>query len=46
MRTAGIAPDLYSMLCGDEEGICIYIQLIHFAVQQKLKQNFKAAKLQ
>ena len=41
------------MLCGDlngkeiqEEGIYVYVQLIHFAVQQKLTQRCKAARLQ
>ena len=34
------------MLCGDKEGIYVYALLIHFAVQQKLTQHYKAAKLQ
>ena len=40
---------LHSVLCGDlngkeiqKEGIYVYIQLIHFAVQQKPTQHFKA----
>ena len=40
---------LHSVLCGDlngkeiqKEGIYVYIQLIHFAVQQKLTQHCKA----
>ena len=46
--------ELYSMLCGDLNGkeiqntgeIYVYIQLIHFSVQQKLKQCCKATILQ
>ena len=34
-----------SMLCGDKEGIYVYVQLIHFAIQQKLT-HCKATKLQ
>ena len=41
------------MLCGDLNGkeiqkkrICVYLQLIHFAVQQKLTQHCKATILQ
>ena len=38
--------ELCSMLCGDKEGIYVYVWLIHFAVQQKLTQHCKATKLQ
>ena len=34
------------MLCGDKKGIYVYALLIHFAVQRKLTQHYKAAKLQ
>ena len=34
------------MLCGDKEGICVYIQLIDFVVQQKLIQHCKETELQ
>ena len=33
-----------SMLCGDKEGIYLYVQLILFTVQQKLTQHCKAIK--
>ena len=43
MRTYYRAQELYSMLCGDlngkeikKRGVYVNIQLIHFAVQQKL----------
>ena len=36
----------YSMLCGDEEDIYVYKQLIHFAVRRKLTQHCKPTKLQ
>ena len=42
-----------TLLCGglkgkesEKEGICVYAQLIHFAVQQKLVQRCKATLLQ
>ena len=31
--------ELYSVLCGDREGICVYLWLSHFDVQQK-QYNF------
>ena len=35
-----------SVLCGDKEGIYVYVWLIHFSVQQKLTQHCKATKFQ
>ena len=34
------------MLCGDKEGICVYLELIDFVVQQRLIQHCKATELQ
>ena len=34
------------MLTGDKEGISVYVQLIHFAIWQKLTQHCKATKFQ
>ena len=33
------------MLCGDKEGIYVYLWLTYFAIQQKLVQDCKATKL-
>ena len=33
------------MLCGDKEGIYVYLWLTHFGILQKLTQDCKATKL-
>ena len=38
--------DLSSVLCGDLERPCVYIQLVHVVVRQKLTQCWKAIILQ
>ena len=54
MRIYSIAQGLHSVLCGDlnrqgiyTDGVCVYVQVIHFSVQQKLTtQHCKATILQ
>ena len=45
--------ELDSLLCGAlngkeirKVGMCVYVELIHFALQQKRTQHYKAARIQ
>ena len=55
IETSILHRGLYSMLCGDlntkgrktpKKGICVYLELIHFVVQQKLTESCTATILQ
>ena len=46
-------PGNYWVLCGDlrgeeiqQDGVRVYVELVHFAVQQKLTQRYKATPIQ
>jgi len=41
-----VREDLYRPKSNPKKGICVYVWLIHFAVQQKLKQHYKTTILQ